>query len=814
MGSAREQAFMSISSRENLAWLPIVAAVCFVHPLVARDNHPGDPRFTVNLNEGWSFSASGTTDLISGALSGTCETVSLPHTHSLFSPNLDGFERTGRQIGWYKRELLLASELKGRRFFLEFRGAMGLTTVWINSKKVGENAVGGYDSFSFDITPFAHIGTNTVLVCVDNTSHREIPPDGVEHDYMLFGGLYRDVFLHVTDALHLTFPWESPHAGVRITLPKCTEEETVIESEATVRNDSATKRDCVLVTEVHDRRGSIVAQMKSEIVLEPGAEFTFVQASPPLEKPQLWSPDAPYLYKVQTRVIDEQTEVDSITTAIGLRSVNFDKERGFSLNGHPLKLVGVNRHQTWPFIGNAVPKGLQRRDAEQIKAMGVNWVRLSHYPQDPEFLNALDELGLMALEEPATWMSKGPGKWMENLEKSFRSMIRRDRNHPSIIIWGTYINHGGAEPALVKAAIEEDPTRDRAQDTVPTPMNFLPGFVSGDGALSIEHTGHIFPTARGSREMAYRVDDGGKGKVLTFANREYEQAKRHWEQLDAAYKKPDNAGLAVWCMYDYNTEHNINENGLVWHGVCDLFRIPKYSYFWHQSELTIKPMAYVVRIDSTHAAVFSNCERVRLSSNEGLGYHEIATQKPDETYVAPNGQKAVFALHHPPFHFAVPSTATALKAEGLSGDTITAVYEWKQFGTPVALTLEADRPEIIADGADLSRIIVTAVDTNGTPVDTCRSQVQFQIEGYGQLIGENPVRLRAGKMIILAQSGYVPGELTITASSQGLAPSQVKVKMSRVPGNYDIPPDLTAKQPTSRKLVVDPTPLRNRLTRQ
>ncbi len=243
-------------------------------------------------------------------------------------------------------------------------------------------------------------------------------------------------------------------------------------------------------------------------------------------------------------------------------------------------------------------------------------------------------------------------------------------------------------------------------------------------------------------------------------------------------------------MYDYNTLHNTTERGLVWHGVCDLFRIPKYSYFWHQSELTGTPMAYVVRIDNTHAAVFSNCERVTLWQDEGAGYKKLGTRKPETSYSAENGKEIQYALRHPPFLFAISTNALALKAEGLLGNTVSATAEWKKPGPPAALLLEADRPTITADGADLSRIIVFAVDSNNVPVETCSGAITFSVEGEGQLIGENPVNLRAGKMIILAQSAFVPGKITIKASAPGLTPASVVVETKPVGPDVDMPKNL------------------------
>jgi beta-galactosidase len=215
-------------------------------------------------------------------------------------------------------------------------------------------------------------------------------------------------------------------------------------------------------------------------------------------------------------------------------------------------------------------------------------------------------------------------------------------------------------------------------------------------------------------------------------------------------------------------------------------------------------MAYALRIDETNAAVFSNCEQVRLWQDDGDGYRQVATQKPDASFIAVNGQEVNFALHHPPFTFKVASTAKALKAEGMIGGEVKATYEWRKYGKAAALTLDADRAAITADGADMSRIIVTAVDTNGVPVDNCNAAVSFKIDGVGQLIGENPLKLRAGKMIILAQSGFVPGEIRISAASIGLRSAETRVEMQPVGPNVDMPKDLTVKQPTKRFVASTP----------
>ena len=769
--------------------LPVLAAV-----LVCSGLSAGESRQVININPAWRFWL--------GEPAGEpfrpefddsqWDLVSLPHTMEVFPADLPGFSERGRNLGWYRRTINVPAEWSRKRVFLHFQGAMQTTRLWINGTYVGEYAVSGYDSFDFEITAHLKPGSNLIAVRVDNTVNPDIPPDGQWMDFILFGGLYRDVNLVVTDPMYITFPWEARQAGVRLTLPEVSAASAVIQAETTVRNASRGPRTCTVVTEVRDREGTIVTSMTVTQTIAADSEVTFEQKSERIRSPHLWSPDDPYLYRISTIVRDDHGEVDRLTTRLGVRWVRFDPAQGFFLNGQHLKLVGTNRHQTWPFIGNAVPNGLHRRDAEQIKAMGANWVRLSHYPHDPDFLDMLDELGLMAMEEGPTWMNPGNARWLENLEKSFRAVIRRDRNHPCIILWNACINHGPGNAALARAAAEEDPTRLRGQVDVPCPMDFEHLRVSGKGALTIEHTGHTFPAYRGERgAVGYRRNEW-EGPQTT-PNREYDLARWHWEQTNAAYLKRDNAGLAVWCMYDYNSFHNAT-NQVTFHGVCDLFRIPKYSYWWHQSELTSAPMAHVVMVEAGKVCVFSNCQEVRLWQDLGQGYVEVATQKPDPGFV----------LRHPPFHFTVDPHARALKAEGLVDGTVNAVAGWRKPGRPVALRLEADRPTITADGADLSRIIVTALDENGTAVDDCELPVAFGVEGLGQLVGENPARLRAGKMIILVQSAFAPDTVSIHATCEGLKPAVATVKTESPCSTVDMPARLASLQPTRNPRIVLP----------
>ena len=745
-------------------------------------------RQKLNINPVWHFTLGDPADASKPDFDDSgWDIVSLPHSHELYASDLSNFlgkdfpkddvSFPGRKVGWYRRTIdIPRSALKGK-VFLVFQGAMETTRLWVNGKSAGECLVGGYTSFHFDITSLLQPGKNMLAVRVDNTVQKDIPPDGAKCDYTLFGGLYRDVDLIFTGTPHVTFPWEGPKAGVRLTLPEVSQEKAVVQIETALRNDTDQAVKCTLVTRVLDKSGKAVATLKEEASLDAKGEAMITQKTEPISNPNLWSPDNPYLYTVETTAMNGRHTTDQVNTRLGIRWCQWDKEKGFFLNGQHLKLVGANRHQAWPFIGYAVPNRLHRADAEQMKKMGINWVRLSHYPHSPAFLDDLDELGLMALEEGPTWMNCPSETWMKNLEPAFSSMIRRDRNHPSIIIWNCCVNHHGQEPKLVKAATEEDPTRARGQDNVPCPMDFEHKKLSGKAALCIEHTGHTFNTFRG--QDLYR---------------EYDLARRHWEHTDAAYKKEDNSGLAVWAMYDYNTPHYGAPYFQAPHGVCDIFRITKLSYYWHCAELGKEPITYLYPFKDDKVVIFSNAEKVRLSESiGGKDFKEVGVLEPDKG----------FALNHPPFHATVSKWTTCYKAEGLVGGKVVSSHVYHRQSEPAALKLIVDHSEITADGGDMTRVLLQLVDKNGTVIVNNFEPVNFSIEGDGLLVGENPAQLMAGQCIILARSTFEPGKMIITAEMpgmEGIGKASVSLKTIAADAHVDMP-KTKVKAPTGKTVM-------------
>lgn len=718
-------------------------------------------RVRMNLNNDWQFKNG---EAVGNPASkdfddARWETVTVPHSHRQFSADVKEFPEHGRELGWYRKHLNVPEEWLRKKVFLEFQGAMQTTKLWVNGTTAGEYAVSGFDSFHFDLSPFLRKGDNVIALLVDNRPNPKIPPDGVPMDFLLFGGLYRDVFLHVTDPVHITFPWEERNAGIRITYPEISTEKAVIQIETAVQNSSTANRECLLRTTIKGTDGNTVEIDPETQLIEAGKTIVFTQKTS-VDRPHLWSPDDPHLYVVNSEIFLGNAKCDDIQTKTGMRWVRFDKKDGFFLNGQPLKLIGVNRHQSWPFIGFAVPNNLHRFDAKQIKEMGANWVRLCHYPHDPDFLDALDELGLMALAEAPTWNTVGPEHvWLANVADSFRRIIRRDRNHPSIIVWNACINHHGAHPALVKVATEEDPLRDRGQDTVPTPMDFKHGKVSGRGALSIEHTGHTLPAMRG----AVRTTNGA-GRIVRS---DFDLARRHWEHIGAVLAKKDNSGSAAWAMYDYNTRYHMDEPGISWHGFSDIFRLPKLSYHWHQSEFSPSKSLYICPPENDFVFILSNAESVNVWADDGTGFKSISSPSALEVDHA--------SLRHSPVRFNGIENARSIRVKGVWPGGFTREETWIRPGPAAKIQLALDSKSL--EPGEITRVIATITDSQGNGADDPNGQLQFSVRGPGDLIGDNPAKVRAGKAVILYRAGNKSSNVSISAAEPKLPTQTISLKI-------------------------------------
>lgn len=362
------------------------------------------------------------------------EHVSIPHTW-----NSDAYvdKQYYRGVGWYRKNLYISDEYKDKQVFIRFEAANTVASVYVNDSFVGEHK-GGYTSFTFDITPYCLIGKdNQIAVKVDN-SLTDVPP--VSGDFTIFGGIYRDVWLITTPKQHFDLS-DFGSNGVYIDTKDVSQSAASYIIRGNVKNDGSLSKKIEVTYTLKDPQGKIIKTDKNTITIQPNSKSSFSYTGK-IDNPQLWSPEHPNLYAVETSVYDPKIKqvLDKVNNNTGFRWYKFDGKEGFFLNGKPYKLNGVCRHQDQQPIGNALSDEMHRRDMQMIKDMGVNFIRISHYPQDDAILEQCDKLGLLAWEEiPVIDIVPEDKNFTGNCENMLREMIRQHYNHTSVIMWG-YMN--------------------------------------------------------------------------------------------------------------------------------------------------------------------------------------------------------------------------------------------------------------------------------------------------------------------------------------------------------------------------------------
>lgn len=391
-----------------------------------------ESRLVESFNDNWYFVAA---DTLSEKAVGEALQVQLPHTWNTDAYSTNQYERT--TACYVKRFVPTSSVYGGRRIYLKFDAVNSLAEVYVNGERLTTHK-GGYTAFIVDVTDKVKLDAeNEVFVRVNN-ENKNIPP--LSGDFTIFGGIYRDVWLLSTDGLHIQTT-DCASDGVYVTTPEVSAQSAKVEVRTVVANDSREKKAFAVKVTVTDPEGRIVKTEEKKYKAEAG-QVTPVAADFTIDTPQLWSPDAPHLYKVAVSVSDRKGEVvaDRVEVPLGLRWFALDVDKGFLLNGEPLKLLGVSRHQDQYPLGIALTDEMHRRDMALIKDMGANFVRLAHYPQDEAVLRACDELGLLVWEEvPLVDLIALGDEFAENSKTALVEMIRQHYNHPSVAMWG-YMN--------------------------------------------------------------------------------------------------------------------------------------------------------------------------------------------------------------------------------------------------------------------------------------------------------------------------------------------------------------------------------------
>jgi len=560
------------------------------------------------------------------------EKISLPHSWNTTDVNQD----TGyyRGIGWYKKTIYAPASWQTKSIYLYFEGANQVAEVYVNGKLAGKH-IGGYTAFSFDIGTLLQynnsgLTANQVWVKLDNSPNENVPP--LDADFTFFGGIYRDVYLISANAIHFNLD-DSASAGIRIKTPLVNNNGANVEIDGSITNSTADKNEVKVVSSIFTANGRLVKEVKSSLKLSAGSTTAFSQQLKGVVNPHLWSPDDPYLYHVVSKIYDKNADLlDQQINPLGLRWFRFDAATGFYLNGMPIKLIGANRHQAYKGMANALPDALHEKDMRLLKDMGANFIRISHYPQDPALLEACDRLGLLASEEiPIVNRITQSEAFTMNCENMQREMIRQNFNHPSIIIWA-YMNEVLLQPRYQRDSPEqqkyfgdvatlaktldsltrkEDPSRytmischgdfDRYNKTGITQIPQIIGWNLYYGWYAPDFEGFGQFLDRHHRELPdkplivteYGAD--GDTRLHSFEPERFDktieyQTLYHKKYLAAMMARPFVAGGAMWCLVDFNSYNRIDAAPHTnTKGVATEERIPKDVYYYYQANLLKRP---------------------------------------------------------------------------------------------------------------------------------------------------------------------------------------------------------------------------------
>lgn len=584
------------------------------------------------LNDDWLFTEQFEDSLVTPEYpENTLQPVRLPHTCKE-TPFHYFDESLYQMVSGYRRHLLIPKDWQGKRILLTFEGAAHDSTVFCNGKKVGEHHC-GYTAFTVDLTDNVLYGQDNLLcVRLDSRENLNVPPFGYVIDYMTYGGIYRDVRLEVKEKVSLSDIFVHTAIDFRSSpvTAQITSEITLTESDknVTIRQYYMPKS-----TAAAQESWRLLCEQTVSTDVSCDKEFSLTAT---ITAPLLWDTEEANLYILKTQLYQDNTLLDETETTFGIREAVFKKD-GFYLNGRKLRIRGLNRHQSFPYVGYAMPKSMQRLDADLLKKeLGLNAVRTSHYPQSHYFLERCDELGLLVFTEFPGWQHIGDDAWKAQAVANAEDMIRQYRNHPSIILWGIRINESPDDDAFYEktnaVAHKLDPTRPtggvRAMkkshllEDVYTYNDFLhdgemPGCdpkkkVTSDMEkpyLISEYNGHMYPT-----------------KAFDNEERRSEHAIRHANVLDAVAGQSDIAGSFGWCMFDYNTHKDFGSGDRIcYHGVMDMFRNPKLAasiYACEQEQTPVLEITSSMDIgehpgcNRGNIYILSNADSVKMYKND------------------------------------------------------------------------------------------------------------------------------------------------------------------------------------------------------
>jgi beta-galactosidase len=752
----------------------------------------------IRFGAGWRFGpASAGSDLPDFDDSGFDE-VTLPHTVTSLSWR-DWDPSAWERVWAYRKHFDAPPGTDGMRVFLDFSAAMTRATVTLNGVQVADH-LGGYLPFSAEIGGPLRPRGNVLAVRLDSAFNLNVPPDrpapyaSASVDYWQPGGIYRDVRLRAAPQVFLADVFAKP-----VNVLDAAARQVVVQVTVDAAAAPAGKAQ-VAVSLLDD--GLPIAVDRVPVTIAGAGQVTVTATLSGLGGVRLWDIDQPALYTVAAELLVDDRPVHGHRVRTGFREARFTLD-GFYLNGRRVKLFGVDRHQFFPFAGGAMPARVQAGDAEIIRReLNGNMVRCSHYPQAEAFYDACDELGLMAWEEAPGWGYLGDEAWRALAYRDVGEMILRDRNHPSIIVWGARLNETPNDTALYTSTNELAHALDDSRPTAGAmalmrlTTDFQQDVFGEDDYSSVQG-----PDGAKEPVLQPPVDGAGKpylvseavgtlsGPAIYYRRTDTQavqqgQATAHGRVHDLAASDDRYCGLLAWSGFDYPSGNGNQYRGVKYTGVVDLFRIPKPGAAIYQAQAdprvrpVIAPAFYwdfgpespVTGLAA--AMICGNLDRLEVY----VGGEHFATVTPDTAGYPHLGYPPSFV----DFRAVDGSSRPDLRIDGYLGADLVASRSFSADPSGDVLTLAADDAEIEADGADATRLAFRAVDRYGAPRPYVTGQVTLQVEGPAVLIGDNPFDFAAaggaGAIWVRSRPG-APGPVTVTATHPSLGGAVATVRV-------------------------------------
>ncbi|WP_035646495.1 glycoside hydrolase family 2 TIM barrel-domain containing protein [Flavobacterium sp. ASV13] len=731
------------------------------------------------------------------------EKVTIPHTARLEKlVVIKQFQGTS----WYQKKFKTTIS-KDQKAFIYFEGVMQEADVWINDKKV-TNHKGGYLPFTVDVTPYLNANNeNTIKVKVNNEDNPDFLPGKPikDLDFNYYGGIYRNVYFVTTSKLHITDAVNAnkvASGGLYVNFKNITKTEASGTVQVHLQNDFEAEQKASLKFILTDNKGKKTEIKSDNFSVKPNADFVLTQ-NISVANPKLWSIHNPNLYKLEVQIISNNKVVDSHSEKIGIRKSEI-KADGYYLNDEKIYITGTNEHQEYPYLGYAISDEAQYRDAVKIKNAGFDFVRMSHYPHAEAFLNACDELGILVMNSLTGWQFFGGEQFQKSAYQDIRDMARRDRNHPSIIFWEASLNETNMSPEFMKEATKT------LKEELPFDHNYSASWIDNDNYdIFIPARQHakapdywtkynkgnrkIFIAEYGDWE--YYAQNAGFNQT-EFANlkeeertsrqlrgagekRLLQQAYNFQEASNSNRKGASTIGEANWVMFDYNRGYSPD---LESSGISDIFRIPKFAYYFYQSQrdanvvldkkLFSGPMVNIANFwtpeSPLNVTVYSNCDEVALYVNDIL----ISKEKPT---LNNNSDK----LEHAPFIFKVSAfQAGTLRAEGfIKGKKVASnSVKTPEKASKIELSYDLSSVKINPEFPDMVFVYAKITDANGTIIPTATNEVTFTLsEGNAEIIGQNPVQAEAGIATIILKTKDLKKKIVLKATSNNLQDNTITI---------------------------------------